>query len=447
MERFQEISTEDQDLVLKLGFACYDRASNLLNHDLQDTYEAKVASLKNEMRDIQLEHEKRIGEIQEKSRSRLFNLQTSHRTEIQRMKEERDSIVEERVTTAVNAIKHERSNTIDSMCDTIRKDREHETFTIRSQMGEILEQMKSLIHEHRQTNDGTVKDMMNVIQSLKGASTNSTVRGKVGESTTELVLDSVIPGCTWENMAGTGGKADFHANVPGIGKVLMDIKNHEKEHGGVPVRDRKKLMRDLDADSEAVGAILVATQANIHSGSHCQVMFTEQEKPMVCCLLHGDWERLRDAIETLRACAKYVTKVNTITSVGDGGEDRSEEAVRSLKEILRFLGEQEKAILDSRQNIVRAMTEANLALSRIDPSWNPSLREWLMVHLNLVPDGHTVPKDNRITLKALREIPGIPKEAKGKSGRDHLRDDLKSLGITMNADGTLPGVMYVTATD
>lgn len=414
MDRFQDISPEDQDLVLKLGFACYDRATGLLNNDLQERYETK-----------------------------LQELQETHKSEIIRMREDRDMIVQERVNTALNAVRNERTLAIDSMCDTIKRNREHETSVIRENMENIMKQMQSLIQEHKQTNEGSTKELMGVIDSLKGSSTNSAIRGKIGESTTETMLDSIIPGCTWENMSGTGGKADFHANVPGIGKVLMDIKNHEKDHGGVPLRDRKKLMRDLDADSLAVGAILVATQANIQSGSHCQVILTDDRKPVVCCLLRGDWERLRDAIETLRACVVFSGDRSFVKNQ-DGEEQETSteyrtEVIRSLRSILSMLCEQESSILTSREHVIRSMTEVNIALSRIDPDYSPNLREWLMVHLQKTDK--VVPKNERITLKKLKQVPGIPKEAKGKAGRDKLRDELQSLGVSINSDGSIPNYL------
>lgn len=401
MDRFKDVSPEDQDLVLRLGFACYDRAGDLLNNDLQDRYTTEITHLKE-----------------------------SQRNEITRMRAERDTIVQERVNTALNAVRNERTHAIDSMCDTIRKDREHETGELRKNMEIVMGQMRSLIQEHRNAHEGSTKEMMGVIDSLKGSASNSAIRGRIGESTTETMLDQILPGCTWENTSSTGGKADFHVTIPGIGKVLMDIKNHEKDHGGVPLRDRKKLIRDLDAEKDAVGAILIATQAKIHSGSHCQVVLSESRKPVVCCLLHGDWDRLRDGIETLRACLIYKQEQ------GQSTENKSEHAIDSLREILKLLCLQEESVLDTRKNVVRAMTEVNIALSQMDPEWNPSLREWLMVRLK-----HTdqvVAKNERMTLKSLREMPDIPKEAKGKSGRDKLRDEMISLGIVMNADGSMP---------
>lgn len=410
MERFHDITPEDQDLVLRLGFACYDRASGMLNHDQQDQYEQTIRELKE-----------------------------THKDEIMRMREDRDMIVQERVNTALNAVRNERTLAIDSMCDTIKRNREHETNEMRKNMELMMEQMRDLVKEQKQTNEGSTTELKNVIDSLKGSSTNSAIRGKIGESTTEAMLDSIIPGCTWENMSGTGGKADFHAIVPGIGKVLMDIKNHEKDHGGVPLRDRKKLMRDLDADPSAVGAILVATQANIQSGSHCQVIITDERKPVVCCLLHSDWERLRDAVETLRACVIFSGDRSTITGENSSDAeniDTRTEAIRSLRSVLSMLCEQEQQIVKTREHVIRMMTEANIALSHIDPEYSPNLREWLMVHLRKTEK--VVPKDDRITLKKLKEMPGIPKEAKGKTGRDKIRDELNAMGVNMNADGSLP---------
>jgi hypothetical protein len=407
MERFNEIASEDKDLVLKLGFACFDRASGLLNHDLEARYETQIN-----------------------------DIQSTHKEHLLRMQEERDMIVQERVNTALNAVRNERTLAIDSMCDTIKRNREHETGETRKNMEILMDQMRSLLHEHKQANEGSIKDIRDAIDVLKGSSANSAVRGKIGESTTEAMLDTIIPGCTWENMAGIGGKADFHANVPGIGKILMDIKNHEKDHGGVPLRDRKKLERDLDADSTAVGAVLVATQANIQSGSHCQVMLTEEKKPIVCCLLWGNWERLRDAIETLRACILFKPSHST-TSDDDlkTYETKNMDAIKSLRSILGLLCEQENSILKSREHVTRSMTEVNIALSRIDPDWKPSLREWLMV--NLKQTSTSIPKKDRLTLKSIKDIPDIPKEAKGKTGRDKIRDELQSLGVSINADGSI----------
>jgi hypothetical protein len=84
MERLNEISPEDRDLVLRLGFACFDRASGLLNHDLEARYEQELEELKEE-----------------------------HSERMERMREERDMIVQERVNTALNAVRNERTLAID----------------------------------------------------------------------------------------------------------------------------------------------------------------------------------------------------------------------------------------------------------------------------------------------------------------------------------------------
>jgi hypothetical protein len=57
--------------------------------------------------------------------------------------------------------------------------------------------------------------------------------------------------------------------------------------------------------------------------------------------------------------------------------------------------------------------------------------------VNLKQTSTSIPKKDRLTLKSIKDIPDIPKEAKGKTGRDKIRDELQSLGVSINADGSI----------
>jgi hypothetical protein len=429
MERFKILSPDAQDLVLRLGLTCYDGASNLQKHDIEKDYETRIQDLETRLRNNENGHSERVQSLQsefnnEKRRlkidydTRSRELEDQHNIILKKMRDEQETIVQDRIKTAISAVHNERT----LINETLQNERKSETEENQRSFHLLCDELQKTIREAKEATD-----------TLKGSSTNSAIRGKVGESTAEAMLDQIFPGCTWENTSGTGGKGDFHVIIPGIGKVILDIKNHEKDRGGVPLRDRKKLERDLDSDTSAIGAILVATQANIQSGNHCQVIYTEQEKPVVCCLMWGDWFRMREAAEVLRVISRF-SKEQDHTE-----DDRSitrTDFIINCKNAIESLNKTGITIKQSYYDHLKSVAELHVMLSMIDPHWQPTLREWLMV--NLVPTKTTLIKSQRLTLSSLKNVPGIPKEAKGKTGSDKLRDELVSLGITINADKSIP---------
>jgi hypothetical protein len=393
--RFENASPSDQNLVLRLGFSCFDTASNLINRDREQEFHNTIQSLKEK-----------------------------HQEELQ-----------ERVRVAVDAVSFERTRAVETFCDTIRQEREREASQFHRMTSQLYEQMNHLLDKHRDTTESGVTEIQNVIQALRGASSNSAIRGKIGETATEQELDKYLPsGSLWENTAGTGGKADFQATIPAIGKILIDIKNHEPNHGGVPARDRKKLLRDLDADTDAMGALLVATRANIQSAKHCQVIWSELGRPMVCCVLEGNWERLNDGIEVLRCICQIRPKQGGDREASGGeGEDAEssgvarEEMVRVLKETMKALLDEEAVLEEARQKILRGLTEVAIALRKMDPTWKPNLREWLMVNVQKMPDGHMMSNGQTTTVTKLQEREDIPKDGKGRNGKMNIQLKLETL--------------------
>lgn len=392
--RFENTSPSDQNLVLRLGFSCFDSASNLVNRDREHEFHTTIQSLKEK-----------------------------HQEELQ-----------ERVRIAVDAVSFERTRAVETFCDTIRQEREREASQFHHLTSQLYKEMNQLIDKHRDSTQSGVTEIQNVISALRGASSNSAIRGKIGETATEQELDKYLPsGSLWENTAGTGGKADFQAFIPAIGKVLIDIKNHEPKHGGVPARDRQKLLRDLDADPDAVGAFLVATRANIQSAKHCQVIWSELGRPMVCCVLEGHWERFNDGIEVLRCITQIRPNKGTGTgtdSEAEAGEDTSrtrEEMIRVLKETMKALMEEETILEEARKKILRGLTEVSIALRTMDPTWKPNLREWLMVNVQKMPDGHIMSNGQTTTIAKLQERDDIPKEGKGRNGKLNIQLKLETI--------------------
>jgi len=407
-ERFNTYSSEEQDFILQLGMSCFDNSKLIANQEKEDQYQ------------------KKIKEIRE-----------SHRRDLEYLREHEAELVDEKVKSRETFLENHYKKQIDYLT------RHSET---------LCEKLKHVLVVGHEKSDRTLESLNSVINTVRGISSNSSERGKFGESVAEIELDKYLPsGTIWENTSAEAGKSDYHLDIPNIGKVLMDIKNHEKDHGGVPAKDRKKFLRDIDSDSTAIGGILVAISANIQSATHCQVIFSDKQKPMVACVLEGDWKRIKDAVEVLRLYSYITSKsekessVNVVCQSDSESGDRKgkEEGVSSMrtfemcKEIMAGLIRQEANLYKQRDEIIRQMTAVNLMMSELHCGWKPSIREWLMLKLRPLEEGEILSKDERVNIKELREMKDAPKELGGKNGRDYIRDALHQNGISINTDGTI----------
>lgn len=414
--RFESISPKTQESILRLGFTCYDSATEMITED----YEEKIK--KEDARHKQDFYEK------------MEKLKEDHREEMRILRERQDSTVKERISTAVSAIRDEQKNTI----NTLRESYEQQIDVQGKILKSTVEQLTQNIHSQKEIAEVNTQKLQDSIESLVGASSKSSLRGKVGERLSEEKLREGLPsGSTWDDVHHTGGKGDFHADIPGIGKIVLDIKNHEKGKS-VSGRDRHKMVRDVENNKDVVGGILVAIQSKIDGARHMQTFFTSSGKPMVCCVLDSVWERLGDAVELIRAYQRNKVCVSDI----DTGISNSE-IVSSLKGLKQKMSDQLKNIEKSRDEQIREITEVTILLSKYDPDWNPDLDSWLMAYLTRVPDTEKIPKEERLTISILKDTKGIPQEALSKkTGRDNLRDALKRIGIKVNADETLTNVRF-----
>lgn len=408
IRRFQSYSSEEQDFILQLGMACFDNSKLISSQEKEEQYQRK-----------------------------LKELRESHKRELEYLREHERDIIEDKVKSRETFLENH-----------YKKQIEHLTKSMES----MTEKLKDVLVVGHEKAEKSVESLNVVINTVRGISSNSSERGKVGESIAEIELDNYLPpGSVWDNTSAEAGKSDIQATIPGIGKIMIDVKNHEKDHGGVPVKDRKKLLRDIDGDPTVIGGILVAVSAKIQSATHCQVIFSDKQKPMVACVLEGDWVRLKDAIEvmrlysTMRRLMESMVGADRTAEVEDTDDDRHkavenvprERMIEMCKAIMKGLVEQEEILNKQRQELVRQMTVVNLMLSELNPLWNPSIREWLMLKLQPVAEGEVIPKGERVKIGELREIEGAPKELGGKFGRDYIRDALHQNGINMNTDGTI----------
>lgn len=411
IRRFHSYSSEEQDFILQLGMTCFDNSKLISNQEKEEQYQRK-----------------------------LKELRESHKRELDYLREHERDMIEEKVKLR------------ETLLDThYKKQIEHLT----KSMETMTEKLKDVLVIGHEKAEKSVESLNTVINTVRGISSNSSERGKVGEAVAEIEFEKYFPtGTDWDNTSAETGKADIQATIPGIGKIMLDIKNHEKDHGGVSAKDRKKLLRDIDNDPTVIGGILVAVLANIQSATHCQVIFSDKQKPMIACVLEGDWSRLKDAIEVMRLYSTMRRLMDTNTKAGTGTVEGAaidtdtgaivsdiprERMIEMCIEIMNSLKDQEGILNRQRNEIVRQMTAVNLMMADLNPIWNPSIRDWLMLKLQPVEDGEIVPTKERVNIKELRTMEGAPKglEANNKNGRDYIRDALHQNGIIINTDGAI----------
>lgn len=405
-EQLKSYSSEEQDLILQLGMTCFKNSKLISNQEKEEQYQRQIKELRE-----------------------------SHKRDLEYLREHEKEMIEDKVKL--------RETLLDNH---YKKQIEHLT----KSMEAISDKLKDVLVVGHEKAEKSVESLNMVINTVRGISSNSSERGKVGEAVAEIEFEKYLPiGTEWENTSAETGKADIQADIPGIGKIMLDIKNHEKDHGGVSAKDRKKLLRDIDGDPTVIGGILVAVSANIQSATHCQVIFSDKQKPMVACVLEGDWRRLKDAVEVIRLYSTMRRLMDTNTKAGNETGTGTitteidniprEKMIEMCTEIMNSLKDQEAILNRQRNEIVRQMTSVNLMMAELNPLWNPSIREWLMLKLQPIEEGEVIPKNERIKITELRTMKGAPKglETNNKNGGYYIRDALHQNGIIINTDGTI----------
>jgi hypothetical protein len=271
--QFDELEPDEQDTVLRIGMMMFDHGRRGLT-DAAVATEREVAEEK--MREIREEAFNAKNALQKE-------LENTRTTAADRERELRERFREE-VGDRATQLAEEREAVLQRELARVREDALHERERLASEHTAAMDRLRE------------------VTDRLMGVSENSSKRGKAGEIVASEEVRRVFKDATdIVDKASEGRSGDIHVTLPGIGKIILDIKHHAKGSGGVRKKDRDKLLRDIDDDKNgAVGGILVATQASIQGMESCSVLWSpKHHRPMIACELRGDWDRLRDARNVL----------------------------------------------------------------------------------------------------------------------------------------------------
>lgn len=125
--------------------------------------------------------------------------------------------------------------------------------------------------------------------------------GKIGESTIQQLIEERVipryPNARLENVATTSHSADFHlyamSHLGKMVKLLIDVKNYKEQ---IRTKEMTKLYTDIDADSAAIGGMLISLDSCISGLPHFYIKKTPEGKPCLHLMLKDMSDDIRGDI-------------------------------------------------------------------------------------------------------------------------------------------------------
>lgn len=392
----EETKKQERELLAEVEARVNEREVHILK--MKETSDAQIRLLEQEAYGTKEAHYKELQELREQATERERKLRDRFREEVEdrvnQLAGEREAVLRRELMSVREHAVEERKRMTREHEEVIERLRElGDRATQRTDTNEKLlqkeltrvneqaaEERRRMSREH----EVLMERLREVTGRLMGTAENSSKRGKMGEVVAAEEVRRVFHDATEiEDMASEGGCGDIHVTLTGIGKIILDIKHHEKGSGGVRKKDRDKLLRDIDNDkNEAVGGILVATQASIQGMEPCSILWSpKHHRPMVACELRGDWTRLVDARNVLRTICE-VRHLETESNLREdttgwlSPEDVAKPFTQNIENLKKMRNSQYEQILKINTMI------GNLLVSRAELTGNPVdtkiMEDWLL---------------------------------------------------------------------
>ena len=403
--RFHTLEPDTQKMILRVGMEMYEHGCRALKseitssaHEASQEQNTKLRELQSQYTETVSGYQSEIAKLKDAQDGRIHQLEAEKRQLGIQLREELDVVREhasererelrerfrEDVGEQASQLANNREAILQEELRITRENAEEEKQRLRQENKEALGRLtetearlyerakeneerwrreldamlQSHVEEKRsQTQEYTkeITKLQDVVHRLVGTAENSSKRGRLGETIAgEEIRRVCSDGAEITDMAKEGGCGDFHIVFENLGKIVIDIKHHEKGSGGVRKKDRDKLLRDIDDDKNgAIGGILVATQATIQGMTPGSILRSPvHNRPMVACELRGDWDRLVDAVNVIR-CATEMANENT------AGETSAEELKETLANVETSYDETIAGLKKVRDNIYQEYVALN----------------------------------------------------------------------------------------
>lgn len=367
-EQFNQLPEDDQDRVLHLGMTMFESGrTSLLGigaSEEREKADAQIRAIREEANAKATEQEEQNQRIVDGLKDQIatlkdtiVSLKEGHTNILRELREKSNAEIEEKAALLAKA---------------------KVTF-----VEEELARERIRMEERERVNDETAYKLAEATERIMGITENSSKRGRVGEAVAAEEVRRVFKDASdITDTATEGGCGDIHVTFPGVGKFILDIKNHAKGSGGVRKKDRDKLLRDIDDDkNDAVGGILVASQASIQGMEPGSVIYSKKGRPMVACELRGEWDRLTDAKNTIVNILS-VKKTHT-ADITDSKSEPGVDVASVSKAFDKVIGclkekreEEYRQIINT--NTIIGQTLHNKAIATNNPTDVTNMEDWLL---------------------------------------------------------------------
>jgi len=351
--QFDALAPDEQDTVLRIGMMMFDHGRRGLTDAAVATEREAAEEKMREIREEAFVAKNALQKELENTRTRAADRERELR---ERFREE----VGDRATQ----LAEEREAVLQRELTRVREDAARERERLTAEHVAAMDRLRE------------------VTDRLMGVSENSSKRGRAGEVVASEEVRRVFKDATEiEDKASEGKSGDIHVILPDIGKIILDIKHHAKGSGGVRKKDRDKLLRDIDDDkNDAVGGILVATQASIQGMSPCSVLYSPKyHRPMVACELRGDWDRLKDSREVIST----IITIQQTPYTESTKNVREYDTTESLRNVLKGLRNHREELRNRTIDITKLMGDICVTLDTITHKGDNvhtenDIEEWLL---------------------------------------------------------------------
>jgi len=165
--------------------------------------------------------------------------------------------------------------------------------------GDMFNMLKEAHEDMKRTIASQTSDLAKYKEATSTKS--SYALGKIGESTIQQLIEERVipryPNARLENVATTSHSADFHlyamSHLGKMVKLLIDVKNYKEQ---IRTKEMTKLYADMDADSAAIGGMLISLDSCISGLPHFYIKKTPEGKPCLHLMLKDMTDDIRGDI-------------------------------------------------------------------------------------------------------------------------------------------------------
>ncbi len=335
---FQEKSKQDQVQIVKLGLYCW----SIVEQHMDEQKELDLSEIQKLMKEKgreegrkqqQFEHEQEIKRFQ--SQLKFAEMEKEH--------------VEQR-------LKKEFEQEKQYLAKTTRVDVEKEFQALREENIRLKtkqENEESLLSTCKLQTD-QILELKQKLETLEKTKSSATI-GKEGEHYIETLLGK-LP-YEYDMTQYKPEKGDIRVTTKKGKSFIVDSKKYKTNVGK---KEKEKLARDVDSDATVCGGILISINTKITHQDHGDIIFTENNKPILLVSLMG--MTLDAQIEALHISIKLLEQYIHLHE-----QKERADLVEKIKQAMSVVKESIQRFTNIEKNAKKILEDAKAGVDKLEP--------------------------------------------------------------------------------